>query len=274
MMSYRKSHLPLVSVIIPTKNAGGTIDLCISSIKSQSYKNIEVIVVDNYSHDTTRVIAENHGAKIFLKGPERSAQLNFGAEKAKGKYLYRVDADFILQTDVIKEAVAQCEDEDCDAVAIHNTSDPTISFWSKIRKLERDCYRDDELNVAARFWRKDVFFKAGCFDEELIAGDDYDLHNRIIGAGFKIGRIKSEESHIGEPLSLREVVNKHFFYGKNITRFIHKNQKTAMLQLNPFRKSYFTNIRRISSDPALLVGFVVYELVRYFATAIGILTKF
>ncbi len=266
--------MPLVSVIIPTRNAAGTIELCLNSIMSQSYKNIEVIIVDNYSQDSTRAIAEKSSAEIFLKGPERSAQLNFGAEKAKGKYLYRVDADFILQNNVIKEAVAQCENGDFDAVTIHNTSDPTISFWSKVRKLERDCYRNDEVNVAARFWRKDVFFKVGGFDEDLIAGDDYDLHNRIFRAGFKIGRIRSEEIHIGEPSSLREVISKHFFYGKNIARFIQKNPKDAMLQLSPLRKSYFTNIRRISSDPVLMTGFFVYEFVRYFATAIGILTRF
>lgn len=48
----------LVSVVIPTKNSGETIEACLKSVKEQTYPNIEIVVVDNYSKDKTCEIAE------------------------------------------------------------------------------------------------------------------------------------------------------------------------------------------------------------------------
>lgn len=267
------SEQPLVSVIVPTRNSVATVERCLKSIMEQDYENVEIIVVDNYSNDRTRQIAKRYGAKIYLKGPERSAQVNFGAVKASGKYVYRVDSDFVLQRNVIREAVESCESYGYDAVVIHNTSDPTISFWSRVRKVERDCYKNDELNVAARFWRKEVFLAVGGFDETLVAGDDYDLHNRLLKSGFRIGRIRAEEVHIGEPKTLAEVVWKHYYYGKNIRRFIGKNPKKALRQLSPLRTSYVKVFPRFFTDPILMGGFIIYQFVRYTAATVGIISK-
>lgn len=266
---------PLVSVIIPTKNSEATLEKCLKSIKEQDYKNLEIIVVDNYSSDKTRLIAKENGAKVYLKGPERGAQINFGVKMARGKYVYRVDSDFVLNHNVINEAVQNCEIFCNDAVLIHNTSDATVSFWAKVRKIERDSYKNDELNVAARFWKKEAFMAVGGFREDIIAGDDYDLHNRLIQKNFKIGRIKAEEIHIGEPKTLAEIIRKHYYYGKNIGKFIKKNPKKSLTQLSPVRISHFSNFSKLIREPTLLIGFAIYQYARYAATAIGIaLAKF
>jgi len=264
---------PLVSVIIPTRNSEATIEKCLKSLMEQSHRNLEIFVVDNYSSDRTRQIAKKYGAKIYLKGPERGVQVNFGVEKARGKYIYRVDSDFVLQLDVIREAVESCEKCGYDAILIHNTSDPTVSFWARVRKAERDCYKNDELNVAARFWKKEVFLAVGGFDENLVAGDDYDLQNRLLKSGFKIGRINAGETHIGEPRTLAEVVRKHYYYGKNMGSFIRKDPRKALRQLSPLRKSYVKGLSNFFSDPILIVGFVIYQLVRYTAATIGIVSR-
>jgi glycosyltransferase involved in cell wall biosynthesis len=263
---------PLVSVVIPTKNSETTIEKCLKSVKEQHYKNLEIIVVDNYSSDRTRQIAKKYGAKIHLKGPERGAQVNFGAKMARGKYIYRVDSDFVLHPDIIREAVESCELLGYDAVLIHNTSDPTVSFWAKVRKMERDYYKDDELNVAARFWKREVFVAVGGFCETLVAGEDYDLHNRLLEKSFNIGRIRAEEIHIGEPKTLAEIIRKHFYYGKNIGRFIKENPKKSLRQLSPLRMSYFKSFSKSFREPMLLTGFAIYQVVRYVATAIGMIS--
>ena len=260
---------PLVSVIVPTRNSEATIGRCLESIIKQNYSNVEIIVVDNYSDDRTRQIAEKYGAKIYLKGPERGAQVNFGVKKALGRYVYRVDSDFVLHPDIIREAVEMCERYGYDAVVVHNTSDPTVSFWAKVRKVERDCYKNDELNVAARFWRKEAFLIVGGFDETLVAGEDYDLHNRLLKSGFRIGRIRAEEIHIGEPKTLAEIFRKHYYYGKNIGRFIKKSPKKALRQLSPLRASYVKGFPKFFRDPMLMMGFIIYQFVRYTATIIG-----
>jgi len=265
---------PLVSVVIPTYNSEKTLAKCLESIKNQTYKNIEVIIVDKTSRDKTVEIAKSYGAKVFvIKAKERCQQVNFGAKKAAGKYLYKVDSDFILESNVIEEAVEKCEKEGYDAIVIHNTSDPTISFWSRVRKLERDCYRDDELNIAARFFRKDVFEAVGGFNESLVAAEDYDLHNRLLEKGFKIGRIQAQEIHIGEPKSLSEIVKKHYYYGKTIGEFIKANPQKGVKQLSPIRPAFIKNWKEFAKHPTLALGFVVYQIVRYFSAGLGFLVS-
>ena len=84
----------LVSVIITTKNEETHIDKCLLSIMEQTYSPIEIIVVDNYSSDRTQEIAFQFTNKVFNKGPERSAQRNFGmTEIAHGKHVMFLDAD-------------------------------------------------------------------------------------------------------------------------------------------------------------------------------------
>jgi len=245
----------------------------LESIRNQTYKNIEVIVVDKNSTDRTVEIARKFGAKILFKGPERSSQVNFGVEKARGKYIYRVDSDFVLEPTVVEEAVRKCEKEGYDAIAIHNTSDPTISFWSKVRKFERDCYRDDELNIAARFFKKKVFEAIGGFNESIVAAEDYDFHNRLLEAGFKVGRIKAQEVHIGEPKSLWEIAKKHYYYGKTIGEFIKANPQRGIKQLNPIRLAFIRHWKKFIKHPILTLGFIIYQFVRYFSAGLGFLTS-
>lgn len=263
---------PLVSIIVPTKNSAETIEDCLGSIRRQSYNNIEIIVVDNYSRDKTLDVAKKYDAKVYLKGPERSTQVNFGVLKAHGKYVYRVDSDFVLEPKVVQEAVQTCEKNGYDAIVIHNTSDPTVSFWARVRKMERDSYRNDEVNVAARFWKKEIFDAVGGFDVNITAGDDYDLQNRLLKGACRIGRIKAQETHIGEPRNMAEIFLKHYYYGQTIGHFIKKDHEKALRQLSPLRRSLAKGLSKSYRDPILIIGFCVYQFLRYTATALGMVS--
>ncbi len=262
----------IVSIIVPTKNSESTLKKCLRSIRQQSYPNIEIIVVDNYSTDKTRTIAQELADLILLKGPERSAQVNFGAKYATGKYLYRVDSDFMVESTVIEEAHLRYEKQDYDAICVHNVSDSSVSFWSKVRKLERDCYAGDDLNVAVRFIKKSVFNQVNGLDEKLIAAEDYDLHNKILRCGFKIGKIMAKELHLGEPKKLSEIIAKHYYYGKNICVFLDSNQGRGRRQVSPIRPALIRHWRKFFSQPILAIGFVIYQSVRYFSAFLGYLT--
>lgn len=261
---------PLVSIIIPAYNSEGTLARCLESVRKQTYKNIEIIVVDKFSKDRTIGIAKKYKAKTFqIKVKERSEQVNFGIKNSKGKYTYRVDSDFVLEPTVIEEAVNKCEKEHYDAIAIHNTSDSTISFWSKVRKFERDCYKDDDLNIAARFFRKDVFDSVGGFDESLVAAEDYDFHNRLLKKNFKVGRINAQEVHIGEPKSLWEVAKKHYYYGRTLVKFVGKKEYRNIKQLSPIRPAFIKHWKKFIKHPILTLGFIIYQSVRYVSAGLG-----
>jgi glycosyltransferase involved in cell wall biosynthesis len=265
----RKLSSPLVSIVIPTKNSANTLGSTLESINNQTYRNYEIILVDNHSTDGTLTTAKRYTNKIHVMGPERTAQVNFGIKNAQGKYIYRIDSDWVLEPTVLEQAIKKCEEEGFDAILVHNSDDPTISFWGRVRKFERDMFQEDDLNVAARFIRKDIFDKVGCFDESMVAAEDYDLHNRILAAGYKIGRISAKETHIGAPGSFMDVIKKHYYYGTTLPVFLAKNPKRGMKQLSPLRPAYAKHWRLFFKHPIMTLGFLIYQIARYSSAIMG-----
>ena len=78
---------PVISVIIPTKNSARSLPRLLASLRKQTYRNFETIVVDNNSTDATKKIAVSTGSVIDNWGPERSSQRNRGAEIARSNIL-------------------------------------------------------------------------------------------------------------------------------------------------------------------------------------------
>lgn len=266
---------PRVSVIVPSYNSTQFIKSCLKSLIDQSYKNIEIIVVDRNSKDNTVKIAKEFTNKVYTTwGPERAAQVNYGIRKAKGKYMYRVDSDFILEKEVIKECVEKAESEGLDGIAVHNTSGDALGFWADVRKFERDTYKDDNLIVAVRFFIKKSWQKIGGFDESLYGPEDYDFHNRFVKMGFKWGRIKAIERHLGEPKTLADIWNKHFWYGKQMIFYFRKHPTTAVAQFVPIRLSYLRHFKSILTHPILAFGLIIMIIVKFLAGGFGFLTAF
>ena len=272
---------PTVSVIIPTRNSSEFIERCIQSILNQTYPNIEIIVVDRYSDDNTvnlsqqfdsvKVIqAEAEPTSIDLGRP--SGQMNIGIKNSIGKYVYRVDSDFIVEPDVISEAIFLCESKGHKGVLIHNTSDSSAGYWAKVRKLERDCYVDDYNHVAVRFVLKELLIKIKGFDSSS-GFEDYDLHNRILNESSSIGRINSTEIHLGEPKSLKDVVVKHVYYGSIMSRYIDKHPEKWKVQINPIRLAYLRHWRDFLNDPIVTIGFPLYQFVRFSSALFGYLSS-
>ncbi len=171
--------LPLVSIIVTTKNEEKNIGNCLKSISLQTYKNIEIIVVDNNSTDQTKAIAGRYTSKVYNKGPERSAQRNYGIlEKSIGNYVMFVDADMILAPNLIDHA-CQFMEANPEASTLHITEIVLGRlYFSKVRRFERGFY-DGTVVDGARFFRKDIFIQVNGFDETLNSAEDWDIDKKI-----------------------------------------------------------------------------------------------
>jgi len=260
---------PLVSIIIACKNNAEYIDKCLESVKNQTYKNWELIIVDNFSSDKTFEIAKNYTDKVFQIGPERSVQFNFGFGKSSGELIYRIGAEFVLELDVIDKCVKKIN-EGYDALALHNRS-VGDSIWAKVRFFERESYRNDDVVVAVRFMRRDVFKNVGMFDESLVAGEDFDLHNRIVEMGYKWTHVDAVENHIGEPKNIKEVWKKFYYYGRTINRYSKKNKNVSKLQLVFFRPSFKKVQKELIKYPKLFIYFYIYLSIKYVAGFLGLI---
>jgi len=184
---------PLVSIIVTTKNEEQVLGRLLSSIKTQTSEDWEIIIVDNNSADRTKQIALKYTRHVYNKGPERSAQRNFGAKTGKGKYLFFLDADMELSKEVIKECLIIVEKNNKIGAVVIPEKSIAHTFWEKVKAFERSFYNleGDEATDAARFFPKKVFDLAGGYDENITGPEDWDLPETIEKMGYKIGRIKS-----------------------------------------------------------------------------------
>lgn len=169
---------PLVSVAINTLNEEKNIENCLKSLFAQSYKNFEIIIVDNFSQDKTKELALKYTPNVFEKGPERSVQKNFGIlEKARGEYVMHIDADMILSPNLIERCVAFMGAENCAALHIKEVV-LGRKFWSQVRRFERSFY-DGTVIDGARFFKRNVLVAVGGFDEKFYSCEDWDVDKKI-----------------------------------------------------------------------------------------------
>jgi len=265
----QKTQVPgRVSVIVPTRNSAEFLPHCLDSLYSQTYLDVEVIVVDNYSSDGTREIATSYGCDVYTIGPERSSQVNYGVSQSTGEFIYRVDSDCVVDPIIVEECVSLCRGG-AQVVAVWCVSDPTGGFWAAVRHFERRMYLGDPLVVGARFFPRSVFDSLGGFDESLVAGEDYDLHNRALRARMEVAFTNSGEINLGDPRTLSEIVIKAFYYGRQFPAFVAKNPDRGLRQLLPFRGAYVRNARQFVRHPILTLGFLVMQTSKYLAGAVG-----
>ncbi|MFC1621987.1 glycosyltransferase family 2 protein, partial [Patescibacteria group bacterium] len=260
---------PQVSVIVPTKNSSKYLDVVLKAVRSQTYENIELIVVDNNSTDNTKKIARKYTQNVYNKGPERSTQKNYGAHVANGTYVLFLDSDAELGPPIIEECVLLAN-QGADMVIIPEEH-VGKGFWVKAKGLERKCFLNDNSVEAPWFFKKDIFLAKGGYNEEMYAGEDWDLFDRLRKADHTFARNQSFIRHHLRELDLPTIFKKKYYYGKNLSVFISKSNNDFIKRIPFFRKAYFTNWKLLISNPILTMGFLFLKLIESSAVAIGIM---
>lgn len=123
----------MVSVIIPAYNAEKYIDKCLISVLQQTYKDMEIIVVNDGSTDSTESIVkkycdEKQNIRLFSqKNQGVSAARNQGIANANGEFLFFIDADDYVDNDLLKELVNEADlynsDLICGEIIDNNSSE-------------------------------------------------------------------------------------------------------------------------------------------------------
>jgi len=216
----------LVSVIITTKNEERNMRNILNSLKKQTYKDFEIIIVDNNSTDATKEISREYGCIVFNVGPERSAQRNFGVLKSKGKYALILDADMILESEVLEECVEKFK-SDSELKTITVREEPMgDSFWAKCKKLELEFYSSnpDSKTHAARFFDIEVFKEFDGYDLNLTGPEDWDLPERINKKYPKKYFTKSKIFHNEGDYGILRILYKKFYYAQKASIYIKKHK--------------------------------------------------
>ena len=264
----------LVSIVIPTYNSEKTLSKCLKSIRNQTYKNIEIIVVDKNSRDKTVDIAKNYNAKVFQLNVERAAAKNFGLRKAVGKYVCFIDSDMELTKNVVKECVSLIEKDGKIGGIIIPERSVGNSFWVRVRDFERSFYASTKIE-SARFFRKDLIDKVNGFDEDIIFFEESTLPQKIEKLGYDVRiRINSVILHIECNFSIWKWLRKKYHYGKTLHKYKERYRQTASKQISVFyRFKLFLKNERFYSQPLLAFGVIILKLLECFSAGLGFLVS-
>jgi len=193
---------PLVSVIIPTHNRLAYLKQAVASVNTQTYKNIELIIVDDGSTDKTLawikeqglnyITLEHNGFPGFVR--------NRGAEAAKGEYLCFLDSDDLWKPTKLEKQIDFFKNNPhfvlCHTREIWNRNDTIVSQIGQKHRRAGNIFKDALakciIGPSTVMINREVFFKVGTFHESLEIAEDYELWLRLT-AQYEVG-------YIDEPL--------------------------------------------------------------------------
>lgn len=182
---------PLISVVMPVFNTERYVAEAIESVFAQTYKNVELICIDDCSSDDTLHILNSFGSRIkLLQNTERSGiarTRNRGLQVANGEYIAFIDADDIWKSDKLSRQLdAFTHNSEIGLCFTHMVSFVSPELPDEIARL-RFCPPGPMPGyiVGTCLAKRDVFSAIGQFDEALRVGEFIDWHTRAKEAGFQ-----------------------------------------------------------------------------------------
>ena len=195
--------MPKVSIIIPTYNSEKFLDRTVRGVLQQSYKDWELIIVDDKSSDRTGEIIrnwekqDNRICSIFLEnnsgGPARPK--NIGIQSSRGKYIAFCDHDdewfsekLQKELDLLKQSQNHHAFITCNSlIRIGNSEfDYLTPSYSRSDQLEKMLEHNFVHSCSSLVFEKEAFLRLGFFDESLKWSDDWDFYIRFLASGGEV----------------------------------------------------------------------------------------
>ncbi|MDD3296623.1 MAG: glycosyltransferase [Candidatus Omnitrophica bacterium] len=235
-----------LSIIIPAYNNADLTVKAVESVLNQTYKNIEIIVVDDGSTDNTREILQPYSKRIkyiYKKNGGACSARNLGISAANGEYIGFLDCDDIYLPRKAERSV-KFLDEHPDYGFVYTAAYYIDENEKILRKFSHYLSRKtgwinkklllrNYICSSTAVIRKSSFEKTGVFDESIFTPADWDMWLRL-SENYKVG-------YINEPLTLYRITDSYIL--KNIELF--KNEETVVFnkvfKRNPRLRKSFKN---------------------------------
>lgn len=239
---------PIVSIIVPIYNVEKYLSDCIESLVNQTYKNIEIILVNDGSTDSSLSICEKYQVNdsriklINLINSGVSKARNEGIKISTGEFVRFVDSDDIIPLNSIEESIAYTiNDENIDLIIF-----PYKMLYTYKEKIFKSNYQ---------YITKETLIKQNFF-EKIINFDQKGLINSPCNKLYNLNVIKNKNLYFDEQMKYGEDAKFNFDYFKCLSDtskvalvptigyyyFIRKNKLTLSCNYNNFNYNLINNI--------------------------------
>ena len=246
-MTNYNNNKPLVSVIMSVRNCEEFLKKCIISILSQSYKNIEFIIVNDASSDGTKTIINSFKEKrVKIISNKRRLGLTNSLNKAlgiaKGKYIARMDGDDIAFKNRIRDQVNYMEKHKKVGVVgswvkiidQNNKIIGNLKFPVSNKSIKKYIFTSNPFRHSTVLIRKSLFELYGNYDKLLDGAEDYDLWLRfarftkfanipsyLLYYRFHTNQVSNKSESKVLISAIKSRVKAIFLYRYSITNFIY-----------------------------------------------------
>jgi glycosyltransferase involved in cell wall biosynthesis len=172
-----------ISIVIPTYNAGSTLEHCLNSIVSQTYKAFEVFIIDGVSTDNTKEIIRSYANEYHYvcgfigKDSGIYDAMNKGLRLAKGEWIYFMGSDDRLVNKFVLANISKHLNEHADIVYGNTIWLPDNVVESGESTHLKHLYRC--VNHQRIFYRAELFKRLGQYNTKYPLASDYELNIRF-----------------------------------------------------------------------------------------------
>lgn len=277
----------MISVIVPTYNRESTLRRALQSIENQTYKNIEIIVVDDNSNDNTQKVVETFKEKeidiIYIKhkfNKGACAARNTGIINATGDYIAFLDSDDEWDKNKLEKQINYLKKNKADIVFCSHI----LKFKNKEKVIPtkqidennilKDLLYGNFITTGAILGKKECFIKER-FNENLPRFQDWELSIRLI-KNFKV-------IHINEILTTnfiqKDSLTNNYFKGLEALKYIYANYNDEIQKYSEVDANFNSKIAALSIQcnlPAkdylkksIKCNFRIKYLIKYLICIIG-----
>jgi glycosyltransferase involved in cell wall biosynthesis len=187
------NQLPIVSIVIPVYNTGLTLDETIRSVQKQTYKNIEVIIVNDGSTDEFTIKSLNKYKDSFAiinqENKGLPAARNAGIKASNGEYVVCLDSDDCIDKNYIKKLVNKLISDGDDSVAIVSPYIQAFGVSSEqwyVPEFDKEKIKYSNVVAVASMFKKAAWKSVGGYDESFRKGfEDWEFWLSLVENGYK-----------------------------------------------------------------------------------------
>lgn len=275
-----------VSIIMPCYNDGIYIQEAVDSVLSQTYANIELIIVDDGSDDenTVNIISHIENEKVHVYHTEHlrpAGARNYGIGKATGKYILPVDSDDRIDPTYVEKAVAVLR-EHAEIGVVYCYADlfgEQSGRWDLPNYSFRTMLLDNIVFVTALFYKED-WEQVGGFSTTMDMGmEDYDFWLSILSLGkgiyqipevlfhYRIKKISRTTRFQDNSIQVQQIYRKIYQNHKDFYE-LHKEEyamvlRDALIEQIFLRRKYenmLEKVHKIGKMP--IIGLIVKKFMR------------